>query len=66
MRNPDGRKIIYKNIPKYDEYLKYDELYSKIHYNFRSNLNLPSDLSEKNAKCDICEHLHHIVTFQFN
>ena len=28
-------------------YGKYDELCSKIHYNFRSNLNLPGNLNEK-------------------
>ena len=30
------------DIAQYDEYGKYDELHSKIHYKFRSNLNLQS------------------------
>ena len=39
-----------------DDYGKYDELCSKIHFKYRSNLNLPSDLKMKyTVKFYICE-----------
>ena len=59
IRNQNGKNIIQSNIPEYDGHGKYDELYCKIHYSFRSTFNLPSGLNEKyTAK------LYHIKTFQ--
>ena len=44
------RSIEFFTISTEFTYMKYDELCSKIHYKFWSNLKLPSDLSGKNCK----------------
>ena len=52
---------------QYDEYGKYDEFRSKIHYKFRKLSNLKTNLNEKyTAKFYIFETLHHTIMFQFN